>query len=156
MSAPGPTSVSSVLVAPGQVKVIRAFGGEMHFHLTGEQTEKRFLLATIIAPPGHGPPAHYHLNEDECFLLQEGRLSFLSDGGWTEAGPGAVVFTPRGTVHTYKNVGDTPARMLFTALPSGFDVFFERCATEFAKPGGPDMARIVEISAEHGIYYVDL
>lgn len=154
MDAPTPTSVPSVLVPPGQVKTIRAFGEEMHFHLTGEQTEKRFLLATIISAPGNGPPPHYHVNEDECFLVQEGRFSILSGGEWTEAGPGAMVFTPRGAVHTYKNIGDTPARMLFTALPAGFEVFFARCEVEFARQGGPDLARIVAISAEHGIYYV--
>ncbi len=153
MNAPDPAK-SSVVVLPNEVRVIRAFGAELHFHLTGEQTEKRFLLATIISAPGDGPPPHYHLNEDESFLVQEGRLSFLSDGKWTEVGPGTVVFTPRGTIHTYKNVGDTPARMLLTASPSGFDVFFERCSVEFAKPGGPDMEQIFKISAEHGIYYV--
>ena len=73
---------------------------------------------------------------------------------WKEVGAGSVVFTPKGTIHTYKNIGNGPAKMLFTASPSGFDVFFERCAVEFAKPNGPDMQRISEISAEHGIYYM--
>ncbi len=44
--------------------------------------------------------------------------------------------------------------MLVLALPAGFDAFFAECEVEFAKPGGPDMQRIVEISAAHGIYYV--
>jgi hypothetical protein len=29
-------------------------------------------------------------------------------------------------------------------------VFFARCAEEFAKPGGPNMGRIIEITNEHG------
>jgi quercetin dioxygenase-like cupin family protein len=153
MQAPDPQR-GSVFVPPGQAKVIEAFGGEMHFYLTGDQTEKRFLLAAIIAPPGNGPPPHYHTQEDECFVLQEGTISFLSGGEWKEVQAGATVFTPKNTIHTYKNIGTGTAKMLFTAAPSGFDVFFERCSVEFAKPGGPDMQRIVEISAEHGIYYV--
>jgi hypothetical protein len=44
--------------------------------------------------------------------------------------------------------------MLNTTTPSGFEKFFARCADEFAKPGEPDMSRIVEIGAEHGIYFV--
>jgi len=144
----------SVLTSLNEFRTIRAFGGEMHFHLDGGQTEKRFLLATIVAPPGHGPPPHWHEREDECFVLQEGRLRFLTGGEWREVGPGDIVFTPRGTIHTYTNPGDTPAKMLFTALPSGFDDFFAECEVEFAKPGGPDMQRIVEISARHGIYYL--
>ncbi|HEX4139862.1 MAG TPA: cupin domain-containing protein [Candidatus Methylacidiphilales bacterium] len=156
MASPTPPDPArgSVLTSLGEARVIRAFGGEMHYHLSGDQTEKRFLLATIIAPPGHGPPVHWHENEDECFVLQEGRLSFLTGGEWKDVGPGDIVFTPRKTIHTYKNPGATPAKMLFTALPSGFDEFFAECAVEFAKPGGPDMPRIVEISARHGIYYV--
>jgi hypothetical protein len=35
-----------------------------------------------------------------------------------------------------------------------FEKFFARCADEFARPEGPDMKRVVEISAEHGIYFV--
>lgn len=153
MEAPDPKR-GSVFVPPGQAKIIKAFGGEMHFYLTGDQTEKRFLLAMIVAPPGHGPPPHYHTQEDECFVLQEGTLSFLSGGEWKEVHAGSTVFTPKNTIHTYKNIGTAPAKMLFTAAPSGFDLFFERCSVEFAKPAGPDMQRIAEISAEHGIYYV--
>ena len=40
-------------------------------------------------------------------------------------------------------------------LPSGFETFFSRCETEFGKETGPDPAKIVEISREHGIEYVD-
>ena len=41
-------------------------------------------------------------------------------------------------------------------MPAGFETFFSRCAEEFAKPGGLDMKRIVAISTEHDIHYVDL
>jgi hypothetical protein len=44
--------------------------------------------------------------------------------------------------------------MLLHTTPSGFDVFFERCAAEFQKPAGPDMETILKISAEHGIHFV--
>ena len=37
----------------------------------------------------------------------------------------------------------------------GFEVLFARCAKEFAKPIPPDMSRIVAISAEHGIHFVN-
>jgi quercetin dioxygenase-like cupin family protein len=141
-------------VAPGEGRSVRAFGSEVVFHLTGEQTGGRYLLATIIAPPGDGPPLHFHENEDECFVVQEGRMSFYIDGQWREVEPGTMVFAPRMSVHSLKNVGDQPARVLFSASPAGFEVFFAKCEKEFQKPGGPDMKRVVEISAEHGIHYV--
>ncbi len=143
-----------VVVPPGMGRSIRAFGSEMIFHLTGEQTEGRSMLATIVAPPGDGPPLHYHEKEDECFLVLEGRVSFYCDGQWGEVTPGTVVFAPKMSVHSLKNVGETTSRVLVSASPSGFESFFARCAEEFQKPGGPDMARIIAISTEHGIHYV--
>jgi mannose-6-phosphate isomerase-like protein (cupin superfamily) len=144
------------VVAPGEVKVMRAFGTELTFHLTGEHTGGRYVLATILAPVGDpGPPPHYHENEDECFLVQEGRMSFFIAGQWHDVVPGTIVFAPKLSVHTLKNVGNTPARVLVSASPAGFEIYFARCEKEFRKPGGPDMARIVEISAEHGIHFVN-
>jgi hypothetical protein len=83
-------------------------------------------------------------------------MAFLVDGTWQEVAEGSTVFAPKKSVHSLKNVGDTPARVLTAMVPAGFEVFFARCAEEFAKPGAPDLARIVEISAEHGIHYVKI
>jgi quercetin dioxygenase-like cupin family protein len=146
---PAPT-----LRLPGQGRVIRAFGEEVIMHLEGQHTGGTLSLWTEITPPGGGPPPHYHLNEDEWFLVQEGRISFLADGKWQEVKAGGMVFAPRRSVHTFKNVGDLPSRMMVSTSPSGFETFFTRCAKEFAKPGAPDMERIVTISAEHGIHFV--
>jgi quercetin dioxygenase-like cupin family protein len=148
------TLLAPSITLPGQGRVIHAFGDEVIVHLDGEQTGGMLTLFTDITPPGGGPPPHYHLNEDEWFVVQEGRMSFLVDGEWKEVGTGGVVFAPCGSIHTFKNVGDQPSRMLVSTSPGGFENFFSRCAEEFAKPGGPDMDRITEISAEHGIYFV--
>jgi hypothetical protein len=84
----------------------------------------------------------------------EGRVAFLVDGQWHEVGPGGSAFMPRRLVHRFKSVGDQPSRMLITTTPSGFERFFALCAEEFAKPGGPDMSRVIEIGIEHGIHFV--
>jgi hypothetical protein len=96
------------------------------------------------------------LNEDETFFVVEGRVSFFKDGEWQEVTSGTAAFMPRGVVHTFKNVGAGPLRMLISTSPSGFETFFARCAGEFAKPGVPNMERIIAISAEHGIHFVTL
>jgi hypothetical protein len=55
-----PATRSSTLVAPGESRTVRAFGAELTFHLSGEQTEGRLMLASILAPPrSNGPPLHY-------------------------------------------------------------------------------------------------
>jgi mannose-6-phosphate isomerase-like protein (cupin superfamily) len=139
---------------PGEARTLRAFGEEVIIHLDGTHTADARTLWTEVTPPGGGPPPHYHENEDEAFFVQEGRVSFFAAGQWREVPPGSAVYAPRRSVHTFKNVGDKASRMLVSTSPSGFEKFFSRCADEFAKPAGPDMQRIVEISAEHGIHFV--
>lgn len=140
---------------PGEGKVLTAFGDEVTVLLSGEQTGGAFTMAQLVTPPGGGPPPHYHNNEDEWFFVQEGRVEFFIEGVWKEVPPGTAAFLPRGVKHTFKNVGNTPLRMLVHAAPAGFEVFFERIAELFKDPAGPDMARVVEISTEHGIYYLE-
>jgi oxalate decarboxylase/phosphoglucose isomerase-like protein (cupin superfamily) len=86
--------------------------------------------------------------------VQEGRMAFYIDGQWRDVEPGTMIFAPKKSVHTLKNVGDTPARILVSASPAGFEDFFGECEEEFRKPGGPDTKKIGEISAKHGIHYV--
>lgn len=144
-----------VLVSmPSTTKVLKAFGDEVTVLLGGEATGGKFTMFTDVTPPGSGPPPHYHEKEDEWFYPLEGKAEFLVDGTWREVPLGATVFAPRLSVHTFRNVGDTPLKTLIHTAPSGFEVFFERCAAEFAKAGPPDMDRIVEIGVEHGIHFV--
>jgi mannose-6-phosphate isomerase-like protein (cupin superfamily) len=143
-----------VIVPAAAGDVLRAFGEEVVVKLGGGQTNRSLSLWTEITPPGGGPPPHYHLNEDELFLVQSGRVQFLVDGQWVEPGEGATVYIPRGNVHAFRNAGQAPSRMWIITTPSGFETFFGRCAQEFACPGAPDMARVVAISAEHGIHFV--
>jgi quercetin dioxygenase-like cupin family protein len=145
---------SGTIVREDDARVLRAFGEEVTIHLDGESTGGKLTMWTEITPPGGGPPPHYHLNEDEAFHVLEGRVAFLLDGEWREIGVGGAAFIPRGVVHAFKNVGDRPSRMLLTTTPSGFEKFFARCVNEFAKPGGPDMSRIIQIGIEHGIHFV--
>lgn len=145
---------SARVVSHGEGRALRAFGDEIVIHLDGQDTHGTLTMWTGTLLPGGGPPQHYHLNEDEAFRVLEGRVAFLVNGAWHEVGPGGAAFMPRGVVHTFKNVGDQPSRVLIMTTPSGFEKFFARCAEEFAKPGRPDMSRIIEIGVEHGIHFV--
>ena len=146
--------LSAMTIRPNEARVLRAFGEEVTIYLGGAETGGQFTSFVEITPPGGGPPPHYHKNEDEWFFPLEGRVEFLLDGTWNEVPMATSVFVPRGTVHTFRNPGELPLKMLIHTSPAGFETFFERCAEEFAKPGPPDMDRIVGISAEHGIHFV--
>ncbi len=123
--------------------------------LKGEQTGGTLTVIRTTEEPGDGPPAHVHANEDELFLVIEGRISYWADGRWTEVAPGGIVYFPRGSVHCYRNVGTTPSRHWILTTPSGFEHFFASYANELARSGGPDLRRIVAISRDYGITYVE-
>jgi len=142
------------IVRPEEGRVLHAFGQEVTILLDGERTNGRLTAWINVNPPGDGPPPHYHSTEDETFYVLEGCAAFLVNGEWHELGPGGSAFMPHGSIHTFKNVGDQPLRMLIMTVPSGFEKFFCRCHDEFAKPGGPDMSRVVQISKEHGIHFL--
>ena len=142
------------IVLPSEGKHLFAFGEEVILHLSGKETGGRFAMWTEITPPGGGPPPHYHQKEDEWFFPLEGRVEFFKDDHWGEVPMGTAVFMPRKVIHTFRNSGDEPLKMLIHTTPSGFENFFARCAEEFSKSRQPDMARIIEISAEYGIHFI--
>lgn len=134
-------------------RVYRSLGDEIRFHAVGAETGGTHTLFTVVTAPGGGPPPHRHARESETFHVLEGRVNFFLDGQWTEAGPGATVFMPAGSFHTFKNIGPGPSRMLVVAAPAGFEAFYAELSAECERPGGPDMGRILGISAAHGISY---
>ena len=149
-----PPSTPTIIHA-GEGPVLKAFGDTVQVKLSGGHTGGSLAVGLGETPPGGGPPPHLHRNEDELFLVLEGRFRFLAEGRWTEVGPGGVVYVPRNAVHTFQNIGDTPGRQWILTTPSGFESFFGKCAVVFAAGDPPDMGRILGICGEHGIEFVD-
>ena len=69
-------------------------------------------------------PLHRHTREDEYSYVIEGRMGALLGDEVLEAGPGDLVFKPRGEWHTFWNAGDEPCRILEIIAPAGFEGFF--------------------------------
>jgi mannose-6-phosphate isomerase-like protein (cupin superfamily) len=151
MSTGEEVTYTPVVVHAGDGPVLEAFGDVIQVKLGGKHTGGALAVGFGTTPPGGGPPPHRHSNEDELFLVVEGRLDFLVAGEWVEVGPGGLVYIPRGAVHTFRNAGEEHSRQWVLTTPSGFERFFEACATVFAAGGTPDLTRITEICAEHGI-----
>ena len=144
---------SSLLVRSNEGRTLRAFGHAVVILLDGKQTDEKFTSFLNITPPGGGPGPHYHDREDEWFYIVEGRVSFFMNGTWTDLSPGDCVYSPRGSVHGFKNNTDQLIRVFINIAPAGFERFFAEVAEEWAQPE-PDMSRITAIGEKYGLHSV--
>jgi mannose-6-phosphate isomerase-like protein (cupin superfamily) len=119
--------------------------------LDGKQTGEKFTTLLNLTPPGGGPGPHYHEREDEWFYIIEGRVSFFLNGTWTDLFPGDCVYSPRGSVHGFKNNTDQPVRVYINFTPAGIEEFFAEAAEEWAQPE-PNMNRLTNIAEKYGLH----
>jgi quercetin dioxygenase-like cupin family protein len=111
----------------GQVVHLLALG--VRFMIDGDATGGAFSLVEHPLPPrALGAPVHTHRNEDEYSYVLEGRVGVQLGEDVVEAGPGNLVFKPRGVAHAFWNAGDEPARLLEIISPAGFENYFRELA----------------------------
>jgi quercetin dioxygenase-like cupin family protein len=144
----------AVIAQPGEGMAVRAFGNEIRFQLTSEQSGGALNVGLATVPVGARVPPHIQTREEELFLIIEGRYRFSINGEWKEVAPGGMVYIPRGVAHTFEVLGEQPGRHWVLMSPGGFDRFYARCAELFAQPGPPDFSRLPAINAEFGIRMV--
>ena len=88
------------------------------------------LFRQTIAPQS-GPPTHIHETEDEFFYVVKGEFKVkLGDHIMSASTAGSVMFVPRGTAHTFQNVGASPGILLVGVTPGGEKLFEERQGAE--------------------------
>ena len=95
-------------------------------------------------------PRHLHANEDELFVVLEGEHVFVVGDEEFAAGPGAVVFAPRGVPHSHRRVIPRTGRFLTLTSPAGFESFFRELAgaEQRAEPQAPTPTRASPRSTE--------
>ena len=113
--------------AEGKAGFLGSIG--VRFMIDGDTTGGGFsLVEHPMAPHALAAPLHRHLREDEYSYVLEGRMGALLGDDVLEAGPGDLVFKPRGEWHTFWNAGDEPCRILEIIAPAGFERFFAELA----------------------------
>ena len=158
---PSSTSSSAVHVAPAEGRAMRMAGAQLVTRkVSSDQTGGAYSLFEATTHSGSGPPPHVHHREDEAYYVLEGEYEFMVDDHTIKAGAGSLIYVPKGTLHTHKNVGDGVGRMLLTQTPGGlYELFFQKAGRPAdGDDGGPlafeDLPHaerwIVEVAAEHG------
>lgn len=124
----------------------------------GEDTRGQLAIVEARTPPDYGPPPHVHADEEEVFYVLEGNVEVMSGDQQFTAGPGSLVLTPRGTLHTFHVTDEGPGKLLIITAPAQFERFVAEVGSPsttmtLPAPEEPDVGRLVEISAKYGITY---
>jgi quercetin dioxygenase-like cupin family protein len=129
------------------------------FHITGTETDGKYAVLEITSPSGSSPPLHSHSKETEVFYVIDGEFLFQygdESNNKIAAKTGTFLHLKKDIPHTYKNVGNSTGRLLFTIVPAGFENFFAEVGVlmdneeNFSPPSidSIDIMKIVKIADE--------
>jgi quercetin dioxygenase-like cupin family protein len=142
----------------GEGRTIAVVGDVYHLLATGEETDDKYALIEAIVPPGGGPPPHKHSREEEGFYVLQGELQITVDGERFAARAGDFVNLPVGSLHSFANATDEPAKMLITLAPAGLEEMFVEIgrpvspgATTASPPTPEELARLPTAAARYGV-----
>src|SRR5262245_2983337 len=138
---------------PGAGSTLNVLGVTHIYKATAAETGASFSLWEAVVPPGAGAPPHAHVREDEAFYVLSGELiiEFGNEAAPHRVAPGGFFFGARGGRHTFRNVGDKPARVLILSAPScGLDQMFAELDAATAA-GKPEFGKLVAIAGKYGV-----
>ena len=122
-----------------------------------------YCLVEALVGPGAGPPPNRHPADDEAFYVLDGTFEFGVGSETRIARNGDFVRVPNGEVHTFKNIGQGPGRLLIMNAPGTMHVNFFSQAGEPMPPGTkelpspsgpPDVARLLEVGRQNGLEFL--
>ncbi len=142
-------------VATGEGQTWDVLGERVTCKAASEHTGGAYSLFEVVSPPQGGAPLHIHHGEDEAFYVLEGELLVQAGEQTFPATAGAFVQFPKGMVHTYKNVGAGPAKLLVVVSPGGHERFFEAMSQVAVPAGGPpDMGEVMAVAQRFNLEVV--
>jgi quercetin dioxygenase-like cupin family protein len=149
-------SGKAVVKAPGEGRAIWMLGGLYEVLLSSDETNGKATVMQMTVPVGAAPPPHRH-DCDETVYVVEGTLTYHIAGEMFDGRPGSVFHIPAGTDENFEPTGTV--KLVLTYEPGGIDKFFAEAgepATTRAIPPAPasppDVARLAELGARHGLH----
>ena len=147
-STDGPSG--ALMTASGEGRPVHVLGADLMIRVSSRDTDGAFTVFEGRIPPLEGPPLHRHPDQDESFYVVEGEFRFEVDGHEIYASAGASVVAPRGSCHTFQNIGSERGRMITTVIPGGLDLFFEEVEAVSPRGASPDPGKLLPVFKKHG------
>jgi mannose-6-phosphate isomerase-like protein (cupin superfamily) len=146
-------AMSMTVIGPDEGTSVAWGGFGARYLIDGVETGGRFALVEHpIAPRALAAPVHVHEHEDEYTFVLEGRVGVRIGDEERVAGPGELVFKPRGIPHAFWNAGDEPARVLELISPAGFEAYFAEIAPLLPPNAAePRLAELAAVQARYGL-----
>jgi quercetin dioxygenase-like cupin family protein len=140
-------------MSEGKAAWVQIGAMELRFHVDENDGSGDLVMFEFMVPPGaRVPESHYHESVDEVIYGLEGTMTTMRDGERHEIRPGDSLLIRRGQVHHHANVGDVPAKAMAVLNPGTIGRrYFEEIAEVVNVPGKPDLAKVREIMARHGL-----
>ena len=145
------TQAAPKIVGPadGQAGFLGSIG--VRFMIDAADAGRRFsLVEHPMSPRALAAPLHRHTREDEYSYVLQGRMGALLGDDVVEAGPGDLVYKPRGQWHTFWNAADEECRILELIAPAGFEQYF----AELVDAGGSAVAgpeKLAELARRYAL-----
>lgn len=147
----------TIHVPPGESQSIWIVGDTYTFKAVSEDTNGAYMFFEASVPPRSGPPPHIHHWEDEALYVLEGELEVLDDDRTMKVSAGSFVHIPKGTLHCFRNVGATTARILALFTPAGFEKFFfevgqpAKVGETAPRPGPEEIEKTIAVAPKYGM-----
>jgi mannose-6-phosphate isomerase-like protein (cupin superfamily) len=126
-------------------------GAELVIRASAETTGGAFSIVEEIDPLD--TRLHVHEHEDEVFYVLEGEHRYRVGDQEFVAGPGEMVFAPRGVPHFQRRVVARTGRQLTLTSPAGFEGFFRELGR--ADAAGTLDVDFARVSERYGITWLE-
>lgn len=115
------------------------------------------VVLEMTLPVGSAPPLHVHDDLDDTWYILEGRMAVRCGEKDLVVGAGHWVSMPRGVPHTFRVVGEHPARILLVHDNASFRDLIRDVGTPAVarvvpiRPTFPPMDELATIAASHDL-----
>lgn len=119
-----------------------------------DSNESVTVFECFVPANANMPAPHSHDGFEETVYGLDGTTTYTIAGEDVEVGVGGCVCISRGTVHAFRNDGDTDAKFLAVASPGVFgpSYFLDIAEVLAQSPAGPpDIQAMGEVMSRHGL-----